>query len=57
MLRDRPDVAYVFVHRELELFVPVLPDGSHGEGKLRWRTDTLPALVRELLGPEEAPQG
>jgi asparagine N-glycosylation enzyme membrane subunit Stt3 len=55
--RERADVAYVLVHRELELFVPVRPDGSHGEGRLRWRTEMLPVLVRELLGPEEALQG
>jgi hypothetical protein len=55
---DRVDVAYVLVHRELELFVPVLADGSHGQGVLRWRTDTLPILVRELLGAEESlPEG
>lgn len=55
---DRADVAYVLVHRELELFVPVLADGRHGQGVLRWRTETLPSLVRELLGPEESlPEG
>jgi hypothetical protein len=49
--RERPDVAYVLVHGELELFVPVRPDGSHGEGVLRWRRD-IPALTRELLTEE-----
>ncbi len=51
--RDRPDVAYVLVHGELELFVPVRPDGSHGEGVLRWRSE-IPALTRTLLGEEES---
>jgi hypothetical protein len=50
---ERADIAYVLVHGELELYVPVLPDGSHGQGVLRWKRDTLPALTRELLGPEE----
>jgi hypothetical protein len=54
-LRDeRPDIAYVLVHGELELFVSVRPDGSHGEGVLRWRSETLPVLVRELLEPQES---
>jgi hypothetical protein len=52
--QDRPDVAFVLVHGELELFVPVRPDGSHGQGVLRWRKDTLPTLMRELLGPEQS---
>jgi hypothetical protein len=56
--RERPDVTYVLVHRELELFVPVAADGSHGQGVLRWRDASLPALVRELLGPDESlPEG
>ena len=54
---ERPDVIYVFVHRELELFVPVRADGSHGAGQFRWKTDTLPVLVRDLLGQEESPPG
>ena len=55
---ERADVTYVLVHNELELFVPVEADGSHGQGALRWRSATLPALVRELLGPEQAlPEG
>ena len=55
---ERPEVAYVLVHRELELFVPVAPDGRQGQGVLRWRDASLPALVRELLGPEESlPEG
>jgi hypothetical protein len=52
--RQRPDVAYVLVHSELELFVPVRPDGSHGQSVLRFRSETLPALARALLGPEES---
>lgn len=55
--RDRPEVVYVLVHRELELFVPVSSDGGHGAGQLRWRTDTLPVLVRELLGPGDPVPG
>ena len=51
--RERPDVGYVLLHAELELFVPVRPDGSHGEGVLRWRS-TLPALTRDLLAAEES---
>jgi hypothetical protein len=50
---ERPDIAYVLVHGELELYVPVLADGSHGQGVLRWKRDTLPALTRALLGAEE----
>jgi len=55
--RERPDIVYVFVHRELELFVPVAPDGSHGAPQFRWRAETLPVLVRDLLGPDEPPPG
>jgi hypothetical protein len=55
--RERPDIVYVFVHRELELFVPVRPDGSHGAGQLRWRAESLPVLVRDLLGPDTSPPG
>jgi hypothetical protein len=55
---ERPEVAYALVHRELELFVPVGPDGRQGQGVLRWKDDSLPALVRALLGPEESlPEG
>lgn len=49
---ERPDIRYVLVHGELELYVPVQPDGSHGQGAFRWRRETLPALTRQLLGPE-----
>lgn len=52
--RERPDIAYVLVHGELELYVPVRADGSYGEGTLRFKRDTLPALSRPLLGPEES---
>jgi hypothetical protein len=48
----RPDVAYVLVHSEIELFVPVRPDGSHGQGVLRLKSASLPTLARELLARE-----
>jgi hypothetical protein len=55
---QRPDVTYVLVHRELELFVPIAADGTQGQGVLRWRDASLPALVRELLGPDGSlPEG
>jgi hypothetical protein len=54
---ERPDIAYVFIHGELELYVPVMADGSHGQGVLRWKTATLPALMRELLAAEPTLQG
>jgi hypothetical protein len=55
---ERPEVAYVLVHRELELVVPVGPDGRQGQGVLQWKDASLPALMRELLGPEVSlPEG
>jgi hypothetical protein len=55
---ERPEVAYVLVHRELELVVPVGPDSRQGQGVLQWKDASLPALMRELLGPEVSlPEG
>jgi hypothetical protein len=51
---ERSDIDYVLVHSELELFVPINADGSHGPGRIRWRRETLPALVRALLAEEAA---
>lgn len=52
--RERPDIAYVLVHSELELYVPVRADGSYGDSTLRFRSATLPPLPRALLGPAES---
>jgi hypothetical protein len=54
---ERPDIDYVFLHGELELHVPVMADGSHGQGVLRWKTATLPALMREVLAAKPALSG
>ena len=51
---ERPDIAYVLVNNELELFVASASAGGDGRGVLRWKSDTLPALTRALLGPEES---
>ena len=37
---------------------PVGPDSRQGQGVLRWKDASLPALMRELLGPEVSlPEG
>jgi hypothetical protein len=55
---ERPDIAYVLVHDELELFVPLGSDGRRGQGVVRWRRDSLPALPRALLtSPDHMPKG
>ena len=51
---ERPDIAYVLVNNELELFVASASAGGDGRGVLRWKGETLPALTRALLGPEES---
>jgi len=51
---ERPDIAYVLVNNELELYVESASAGGDGRGVLRWKSDTLPALTRALLGPEES---
>ena len=47
---ERPDIAYVLVNNELELYVESASAGGDGRGVLRWKSDTLPALTARITG-------